>query len=97
MAFGESNIRYSAVRQNATNPKGMKEQLSPFNPGDEKHQVAIDLGTVDESVNVAGVDGLSHLKTGSANAITCCNRTITSNTTKSKIYRPRMYQIQATQ
>lgn len=52
----------------------VKVQRSPFNPRDEKHEVAVDLGTIDESVDVAGVDGLSRLKTGSADAITCCNQ-----------------------
>lgn len=51
----------------------MKEPLSPFNACDEEHQVSVDLGAVDESVDVAGVDGLRRLKAGSANPITCYN------------------------
>lgn len=30
----------------------------PFNPSDEENQVAVDLGAVDELVDVARVDGL---------------------------------------
>lgn len=51
----------------------MKKPLSPFNACDEEHQVSVDLGAVDESVDVVGVYGLSHLKAGSADPITCCN------------------------
>lgn len=50
----------------------MKESVSPFNACDEEHQVSVDLCAVDESVDVAGVDGLRRLKAGSADPITCC-------------------------
>lgn len=63
----------------------VKSQQSPFNPCDEKHKVAVDLGTIDESVNVAGVDGLSRLKTGSANAITCCKSNQNNHVKRRKI------------
>lgn len=79
--FRQSNIRYSAVKQSVMAVKsaergleeGKEKPLSPFNACDEEHQISVDLGAVDESVNVAGVDGLSRLKAGSANPITCYN------------------------
>lgn len=51
----------------------VKKPLSPFNACDEEHQVSVDLGAVDKSVDVAGVDGLSCLKASSTDPIACCN------------------------
>ena len=36
-------------------------QLSPFDPSNEEHQVAVDFGAVDKLVDVAGVHRLSWL------------------------------------
>lgn len=43
--------------------------VSPFDPGDEEHQVAVDFGAVDKLVDVAGVNRLRHLQAGGANAV----------------------------
>lgn len=44
-------------------------RASPFDPGDEEHQVAVDFGAVDELVDVVGVDRLRRLQAGGADAV----------------------------
>lgn len=50
--------------------------VSPLDPSDEEHQVAVDFGAVDKLVDVAGVNCLRRLQAGGADAVTRWNRAV---------------------
>lgn len=46
-----------------------RSRYSPFDAGDEKDEIAVDFGAVDELVYVAGVHGLSRLQAARPDAV----------------------------
>lgn len=59
--------------------------VSPFDPSDEEHQVAVDFGAVDKLVDVAGVNRLRRLQAGGADAVARWNRAARQLNTKDRI------------